>query len=211
VHRFIYPLDGGNVCTVIEPHGDTLDEQQAAFDRQPRFPVDQVWTPVRAARRHDRLCRLLASSRETSLAAEELALDIGEDILAVAHGTRVRSTPGYGLQRRRRIAEDVRALLNAHLARPPSLATLARLTQSSPWYVSRAFREHVGVPMRSYLARLRVLEATRRLRSGATDLARLAIDLGYSDQPHFTRAFRAAWGFTPSQFRREWRGTAHER
>jgi AraC-like DNA-binding protein len=35
------------------------------------------------------------------------------------------------------------------------------------------------------------------------DLARLAFDAGYSDQPHMTREFRRYSGQTPSRFARE--------
>jgi AraC-like DNA-binding protein len=37
----------------------------------------------------------------------------------------------------------------------------------------------------------------------STDLARLAIDAGYSDQPHLTREFRRYAGQTPARFARE--------
>jgi len=51
------------------------------------------------------------------------------------------------------------------------------------------------------LKRDRVHEAAERLASGeAEDAARLAADLGYSDQPHFIRDFTAQIGCSPRAY-----------
>jgi AraC family transcriptional regulator len=39
------------------------------------------------------------------------------------------------------------------------------------------------------------------LSAGRTPLAELALELGYSDQSHFTREFKRETGWTPSRFR----------
>ena len=60
---------------------------------------------------------------------------------------------------------------------------------------------YVGMPMRSYLVRVRAGEAARRVLEGADDFAALALELGFYDHSHFTNAFVAVWGVTPSMFR----------
>ena len=51
------------------------------------------------------------------------------------------------------------------------------------------------------LRRFRVQEAAARLAAGdAVDLASLALDLGYFDQPHFIRDFKSQVGRTPAQY-----------
>jgi AraC family chemosensory pili system transcriptional regulator ChpD len=47
----------------------------------------------------------------------------------------------------------------------------------------------------------RLIEARRRLR-GAESLAAIALDLGFADQAHFTRAFRKVSGLTPGAYRK---------
>jgi AraC-like DNA-binding protein len=60
-----------------------------------------------------------------------------------------------------------------------------------------------GLHPKWLLQRRRLQEAAARLRSGGTDLARLAADRGYADQAHLTRDFRTVTGLTPGQFAAE--------
>ena len=43
--------------------------------------------------------------------------------------------------------------------------------------------------------------ATRRLAGNTTPIHDIALELGYNDTPHFSRAFRNWTGMTPSQYR----------
>jgi AraC-like DNA-binding protein len=52
--------------------------------------------------------------------------------------------------------------------------------------------------------RLRVEWAASRLVSSDTPLSRLALEAGFVDQSHFTRAFKGRFGITPARYR-----TAH--
>lgn len=68
--------------------------------------------------------------------------------------------------------------------------------------LQRLFRLHVGVTPKWVLRRYRLHEAAERLTTTPTlSLARLAADLGYADQAHFTRDFTATVGRTPGSFR----------
>jgi AraC-like DNA-binding protein len=52
--------------------------------------------------------------------------------------------------------------------------------------------------------RRRLHEAAERLSSAEPpDLARVAVDLGYADQAHFTRDFRTVTGLTPGEYAAE--------
>jgi AraC-like DNA-binding protein len=70
--------------------------------------------------------------------------------------------------------------------------------------VQRLFSEYVGVGPKWVLQRYRLHEALAQLHAGAdTDWARFALGLGYYDQAHFVRDFRALVGRTPAQYERE--------
>lgn len=60
--------------------------------------------------------------------------------------------------------------------------------------------------MGDYLRRLRLNEVARRLALGRGPIAALAAELGFSDQSHCTRAFRAEFGIPPGRYRRAFRG-----
>lgn len=67
--------------------------------------------------------------------------------------------------------------------------------------LQRLFAEYVGVSPKWVLARYRLHEAMARLEAGA-DLAALATDLGYCDQAHFSRDFKALLGRSPRAYAR---------
>jgi len=68
--------------------------------------------------------------------------------------------------------------------------------------LQRLARRRIGLSPKWLVQRRRLHDAADRLRSGASvDLARVAAELGYADQAHFTRDFRSATGLTPHEFR----------
>ncbi|XRQ16101.1 helix-turn-helix domain-containing protein [Actinomadura welshii] len=70
--------------------------------------------------------------------------------------------------------------------------------------LQRLFHEYVGAGPKWVLRRFRMQEAHERAASGAdVDWARVAAELGYADQAHFTRDFTAAVGTSPAKYARE--------
>jgi AraC-like DNA-binding protein len=69
--------------------------------------------------------------------------------------------------------------------------------------LQRLFREYVGISPKWVIRRARLHDAAARLAdTGHVNLTRLAHELGYSDQAHFTRDFKAVVGRSPSDYRR---------
>lgn len=66
--------------------------------------------------------------------------------------------------------------------------------------LQRLVRRRVGLSPKWLIQRRRLHEASARLRDRPGSLAQVAADLGYADQPHFTRDFRAVTGMTPGEF-----------
>lgn len=93
-------------------------------------------------------------------------------------------------------------LLRSSVARPPSLAELAAEAGMHPVSLSRAFRKANGCTLSTYLRQVRLEQATALLAKGDQSLAEIARELGFADQAHFTRTFKAATGFTPGHCRK---------
>lgn len=91
--------------------------------------------------------------------------------------------------------------LHACCEEPHSLSTLARDAGVHPVHFARVFRRRTGASVGQYLRRLRIERAVRELGTGRNRVSALAHGLGFSDQSHFTRAFRTATGTTPAAFR----------
>jgi AraC-like DNA-binding protein len=84
------------------------------------------------------------------------------------------------------------------LVRVDHVADLAGLSVRS---LQRLFATYVGVSPKAVLARYRLQDAAAAIDEGTVDdLAGLAASLGWFDQAHFSREFRAVVGMTPSAY-----------
>jgi AraC-like DNA-binding protein len=71
----------------------------------------------------------------------------------------------------------------------------------SPRTLQRLFRRYVGVSPKWVLQRYRLHEAAERIAEGRDgDWAATALELGYFDQAHFIRDFKALIGASPAQY-----------
>lgn len=70
--------------------------------------------------------------------------------------------------------------------------------------IERLFREYVGPSPKRVIRQYRLQAAAyEAAKAGCPNWSRLANDLGYADQAHFNRDFRAILGTTPSDFARQ--------
>ncbi|NRQ35894.1 helix-turn-helix transcriptional regulator [Nonomuraea sp. NN258] len=81
---------------------------------------------------------------------------------------------------------------------PVRLRAVADAVHLSPSRLAHLFSAHVGIPLRPYVRWLRLRRAIDRVAAGET-LTAAAHTAGFTDGPHFTRAFRRTFGNTPSE------------
>ncbi|WP_298589137.1 helix-turn-helix domain-containing protein [uncultured Kocuria sp.] len=90
-----------------------------------------------------------------------------------------------------------------------SPADLARQLHVSERSLQRLAARFVGMPPQLLLRRRRLQEAAERMRAEPdADLGALAAELGFADQSHLTREFRAVLGATPRGYGRARAGRA---
>jgi AraC-like DNA-binding protein len=82
------------------------------------------------------------------------------------------------------------------------VADLATAAGLSPYHFMRVFRATTGVSVHSFVTQLRIQQARRLLAQGLR-AAEVACAVGFADQSHLIRHFRAALGVTPGQYVRE--------
>lgn len=90
--------------------------------------------------------------------------------------------------------------LDAAPQEPVSLAELAALAGVSRFQLLRGFAREIGVTPHAYLIQRRVRVAQRWLAEGHSP-AEAAMEAGFSDQSHMTRAFVRQFGITPGRYR----------
>lgn len=89
--------------------------------------------------------------------------------------------------------------LKCHISENVSLEELARIGYLSAFHLARLFTREIGVPPHVYQVQLRLNKALELLRSGKP-VSSVALETGFFDQSHFTRAFKKKFGITPGQY-----------
>jgi AraC-like DNA-binding protein len=95
----------------------------------------------------------------------------------------------------RRVCE----FINVNYAETLSLEQLARIAYLSPFHFQRVFVRQVGTSPHDYLIHCRISRA-RDLLSKGHSIVRVALDVGFHDQSHFTRCFSRVVGIPPGRF-----------
>jgi AraC-like DNA-binding protein len=194
--RFDHPHDDGDDCTTLFLDGELI---QSLWGGGRELPIGPIETTPEVDLEH-RL--LLAAARggvdEHSLFERSLLLVAR---MLERHDPRpVGSGRPSTARARAALVEGARELLVADPQR--SLSDLAGELAASPHHLSRIFRQATGHTISAHRIRLRVRGALERLAGGDDDLARLAAELGFTDQSHLTRSVRAETRTTPGALRR---------
>jgi AraC-like DNA-binding protein len=92
------------------------------------------------------------------------------------------------------------AVIDARYGEALSLDVLSGAAGLPRHLLIRAFRRETGATPHSYLVNRRALAAGALLRGGATP-SEAALAVGFFDQSHLTRAFKARFGVTPGAYR----------
>ncbi|HWJ74727.1 MAG TPA: AraC family transcriptional regulator [Kaistia sp.] len=93
-----------------------------------------------------------------------------------------------------------KALLEAEFDRAIGSADLERVSGMDRFETARHFRRFTGTSPHRYLVGRR-LAAAHELIAGGAALSDVAARVGFADQSHMTRAFKARFGMTPGRFR----------
>lgn len=214
-YRVSHPADCGDRGTVLTPSpcvlNDIVREFDPSVDGRPDQPFPFITSPCdsRVYWRHHELVQRLKTAEACPLDplwADATALQIVVDILEAAFAhyrkplkPRRNSTNADHAER----AEAAKIYLAGRLSERMTLDEVAGAVHVSPFHFARLFHRHTGVPVHRYLTRLRLRSSLERLAEGASDLTRLAVELGFSSHSHFTDAFRHEFGRTPSDVRKD--------
>lgn len=93
--------------------------------------------------------------------------------------------------------------IGAHLAEPFIVKDLAARLRCHPDFLSRKFKQHIGVNLSLYLQKVRVERARKLLENPKLSIDDAAERSGFSDRIHFSKVFRRITGKAPGEYRRQ--------
>ena len=91
--------------------------------------------------------------------------------------------------------------IEEHLTEDIPTEKLADIATLSMFYYQRLFVRLVKKPVQEYIKLRRLAKAAKALENKAVRILDVALENGFSSHETFTRAFKDAYGFTPSQYR----------
>ena len=99
------------------------------------------------------------------------------------------------------IIDEIDSCIKQHADDALSLKQLAGRLGCSDSHLSRKFHEISGMTFRDYVHLRKLAFALKELRGTERGILDIALDYGFSSHEAFTRAFREAYGVTPSDWR----------
>ena len=95
----------------------------------------------------------------------------------------------------------VQQYIREHIDEPLNREVLASVANFSVPHFHRIFTGCVGENIATYVRRIRLERAGRKLRMGAVDITEVALAAGYMTHAAFGKAFKQQYGLSPSEFR----------
>ncbi|MGH9477409.1 MAG: helix-turn-helix transcriptional regulator [Terriglobales bacterium] len=198
-YRVSHPVQGGDASLSLAICESQLDELAPAdfrsegtvpaFHRQ-RLRIDPRAQALLALLRHS-----LRESIAEPLETESLTLTLVRRALGPRTTHAARSSAGQ-----QQLVDRIKLVLASDLARRWTLADIAAEVRGSPVYLTQVFQQVEGLPLYRYQLRSRLARALDLLPE-YDDLTTLSLDLGFSSHSHFSAAFRALYGRSPSAFK----------
>ncbi len=161
------------------------------------YPLPVVSEPVSTS-------AMLSRAVDAAFRAPLEPLAVDSLIVALAQGLMAGERGGAGSVTSRRVdvraVERARQFLDAEKTRVVHSRELESVTGLTRYDLSRQFRIMFGTSPYRYLLMRRLGFARQRIHR-ERPLVEVALEAGFADQAHFTRAFRSAFGLTPGRYR----------
>lgn len=202
--RYDHPHDRGDDCTSLVLHPDLV---ASLWGGEPELPSEPFAVRPELDIEHRLLLGAVRRGADINELAER-AIRLSASALEQADPRPVSSGRPTTIRARRALADEVREILAANPA--TSLPELARSLAISAHHLSRVFHWVTGQTISRHRMRLRARSALERLADGEQNLARLAADVGFTDQSHLCRVIQQETASSPSALRRALENGANE-
>lgn len=167
-----------------------------SFDLSPETVFDRpVLTHNGAAFRMETAIAQALNTDISEAEALERLVQTLDDLLVLA-GPRQPSVSRHVPLALRRVADRL-----TDLTATPTLTELSAEVGLTPVQLVRAFARTYGLPPFAWASNWRLNVARIRIERGE-NIAHVAVDLGFADQAHLTRRFRAQYGVPPGRWRK---------
>lgn len=196
--RIVLPQTNVVLSLAVEPEERANDRAGASMPfAQQSIASDPILGQLLGElRQANRVPDDVGTTRSDAIRLAVLARWLGLHARSIA-GTRDSATATFQKWRLNRVL----AYIEENIAAPITLTDLSRAAGISRMYCAAQFRAATGIRPREYILRRRVEHAKSLLAKTNDTLAKVAGDVGFRTQAHFTTVFKRYSGTTPGQWR----------
>jgi len=105
------------------------------------------------------------------------------------------------IKSRNKIVQSAVRYIGLNLGRNITRKDVADFLFFNEIYLSKLFKDEVGITLSKYILKVKMLTAGRLLRQGTMSVTEIAESLGYAQASHFSKLFTEFYGRTPSEYR----------
>lgn len=99
--------------------------------------------------------------------------------------------------------ESIIDYVREHSDKKITNVTLGKLFGFHPNYLSTIIKRYTGVPLHTYLLRLRLSNALELLTGTSMSVGEIAERVGFCDIFYFSKYFKETFGYSPNEYRRQ--------
>ncbi len=107
--------------------------------------------------------------------------------------------------RRKEIVKKIKNFLELNYKENIDLNKFAKMFNVSTFYISKLFKQYVGINYKDYLMNLRIEAAKRFLSYSDISISDIAYRIGFNDSNYFSVQFKKKVGLTPKDFRKNYK------
>jgi AraC family transcriptional regulator len=96
----------------------------------------------------------------------------------------------------------VNEILRSRFKEPLRLAEISGEVGMHPVHVAREFRRYYGTTIGQFRRKYRIDFAREKLTHSRLPIVEIALESGFTQQPHFTNVFKRITGLTPNRYRK---------
>jgi two-component system response regulator YesN len=100
------------------------------------------------------------------------------------------------------LVQRAMVFIHDHYKESLSRADIANYLCINEQYLSRCFKNEIGIGPMNYLSRYRIAQAKKLLERQDLSITQIALAVGLSSQSYFSRLFYLETGVSPSAYRR---------
>ncbi|MBS4196404.1 response regulator [Lederbergia citri] len=98
--------------------------------------------------------------------------------------------------------KQIKQYIVEHSHKEISLDGIAQIFELSPIYISKLFKEQLGVNYIAFLTECRLEKARKLMLNPEKSLKEITFEVGYQDPNYFSKVFRKMYGASPTEYRK---------